>query len=98
MIKLPVTLKYVEWSVKYENKILYRKQIPLILSYAITIHKSQSQTLDECVVDAGKNIFSSGQCYVALSRCRYFNKLYLEKFDPDSIKADKHVLEYLGFE
>ena len=42
-------------------------QIPLILSWAITIHKSQGITLDNAEIDAGNNIFEEGQTYVAFA-------------------------------
>ena len=37
------------------------QQIPLILSWAVTIHKAQGITLDTCIADVGHNIFEYGQ-------------------------------------
>lgn len=73
-----------------------RSQFPLILAYAITIHKSQGSTLDFCVVDLGPDIFSPGQAYVALSRVRNWNSLLLCAFHRKSIKADPQALKYIG--
>ncbi len=49
---------------------LLRKQFPLRLAYAITINRSQGQELDRTLFDIRDNVFSHGQCYVALSRVR----------------------------
>lgn len=70
------------------------KQIPLILSWAITIHKSQGLTLDSAIIDAGMSNFTYGQVYVALSRVKDLNKLYLKDYNPNAIKTNPKVIEY----
>jgi ATP-dependent exoDNAse (exonuclease V) alpha subunit len=45
-----------------------RKQIPIRLAYAMTIHKSQGQTLDMAVIDLGSKETQLGLTYVALSK------------------------------
>jgi ATP-dependent DNA helicase PIF1 len=69
-------------------------QIPLILAWALTIHKSQGATLDVAEVDAGSNIFECGQTYVALSRVKSLEGLYLSSFDASRIKINKRVQEF----
>ena len=63
-------------------------QIPLILAYALTIHKSQGMTLEEYSVDC-KNMFAPGQMYVAFSRAKTPEGLHIKNFDPNLIKAIK---------
>lgn len=75
-------------------KGFYILQYPLILSWAITIHKSQGQTLEKAEMELGSNIFASGQTYVALSRIKSLDGLYLKSFDPNKIIASKKVIEY----
>lgn len=69
-------------------------QVPLILAWALTIHKSQGSTLDAAEIDIGSEIFEYGQTYVALSRIKNLNGLYLSSFDPDKICAYKKVKKY----
>jgi ATP-dependent DNA helicase PIF1 len=69
-------------------------QVPLILSWALTIHKSQGATLDAAEIDVGSGIFECGQTYVALSRVKSLNGLYLTSFDAKRIKINKKVKEY----
>lgn len=51
------------------------KQFPMKLGYAITIHKSQGQTYE--AMNLSPEIFAIGQLYVALSRCKTVQKLYI---------------------
>jgi ATP-dependent DNA helicase PIF1 len=69
-------------------------QVPLILSWALTIHKSQGATLDAAEIDVGSGIFECGQTYVALSRVKSLNGLYLTSFDANRIRINKKVKEY----
>ena len=70
------------------------KQIPLILAWAITIHKAQGITLEQAEIDAGSSIFECGQTYVALSRVKKLSGLYLTSLDPQKIRVKKKVREF----
>jgi ATP-dependent DNA helicase PIF1 len=69
-------------------------QVPLILAWAITIHKAQGSTLDIAEIDVGSGIFECGQTYVALSRIKSLNGLYLTSFDASKIRIHKKVKEF----
>ena len=47
---------------------IYRKQFPLILAYAVTIHKCPGLSLNSAIIDLSNKVFSPGMAYVALSR------------------------------
>ena len=71
-------------------------QLPFKLAWAITIHKSQGQTLDRMIVDLSGGMFSSGQLYVALSRCTSMNGLVLKRpVLPKDLKTDRRVVRFL---
>jgi ATP-dependent DNA helicase PIF1 len=69
-------------------------QVPLILAWALTIHKSQGATMDAAEIDVGSGIFECGQTYVALSRVKSLEGLYLTSFDASKIRINKKVKEY----
>ena len=69
-------------------------QVPLILAWAITIHKAQGSTLDIAEVDAGSGIFECGQTYVALSRVKSLEGLYLCSFDAKRVRINKKVQDF----
>jgi ATP-dependent exoDNAse (exonuclease V) alpha subunit len=54
-------------------------QYPLMLAWAVTIHKSQGKTFDRVVIDIGKGTFAHGQTYVALSRCTTLDGIVLKR-------------------
>ena len=70
------------------------RQLPLIYAWAITIHKAQGISLDVAQIDAGSSIFECGQIYVALSRVRSLEGLYLTDLNPDKIRANPKVQAY----
>jgi uracil-DNA glycosylase len=61
------------------------------VAYAITIHKSQGATLDTALIDIGSRTFEYGQAYVALSRVRSLDGLYIWKLDPRKIQCHPEV-------
>ena len=69
-------------------------QIPLVLSWATTIHKSQGMTLSRAEMDLGSQVFEYGQAYVALSRVKSLEGLYLTNFNPSKIKANPKVIAF----
>ena len=69
------------------------KQYPLRLAWAITIHKSQGLTFEKIKIDAAA-AFSSGQVYVALSRCTSLDGIVLlSKIPAAAIFSNNHVVE-----
>jgi ATP-dependent DNA helicase PIF1 len=69
-------------------------QVPLILAWALTIHKSQGATMDAAEIDVGSGIFECGQTYVALSRVKSLDGLYLTSFDAKRIRINKKVKDF----
>jgi len=69
-------------------------QIPLQYAWAMTIHKAQGATLDSAVIDVGQDIFEDGQTYVALSRLRRMEDLWLTTLDPSKIKLNVKAREF----
>lgn len=69
-------------------------QVPLILAWALTIHKSQGATLDVAEIDVGSGIFECGQTYVALSRVKSLEGLYLTSFDATKIRIHQKVKNF----
>ncbi|XP_054268590.1 ATP-dependent DNA helicase PIF1-like [Macrosteles quadrilineatus] len=94
MSGLECTVPRDKWVAKSASGTHYaRKQIPLKLAWAFSIHKSQGLTLD-CVEISLSKVFEAGQAYVALSRAKSLESLRIINFDPKQVWADKDVLNF----
>jgi ATP-dependent exoDNAse (exonuclease V) alpha subunit len=72
------------------------KQYPLMLAWAVTIHKSQGKTFDRVIIDIGRGAFAHGQTYVALSRCTTLDGIVLKKpILKQHIWTDYKVVKFL---
>ena len=70
-------------------------QYPLMLAWAVTIHKGQGKTLEKLLVDLGSGAFDFGQVYVALSRCRSLEDIHLAKpIQAQDVKCDPVIKRF----
>lgn len=83
---------------RVEEKVVGKfSQIPVMLGWAITIHKSQGQSYDAMNVDPA-NIFAPGQLYVALSRCKDVHKMHLSRpLVPSDVLTSDAVKRFYGW-
>lgn len=89
-----IELKREEWAIEEDGKVKARiLQYPLRLAWAITVHKSQGMSLDEAIIDLGQT-FEYGQGYVALSRVKTLEGLYLKDYNPKSLRVNEAISEY----
>jgi ATP-dependent DNA helicase PIF1 len=70
------------------------KQYPLQFAWALTIHKIQGASLNMAQIDVGTSIFEYGQTYVAMSRVKSLEGLYLSSFNPKKIRANPKVIQF----
>ena len=93
---LEVIIEPHVWEIRETNKVVLLTQIPLIMAWALTIHKSQGATLDFVECDLGDSIFADGQAYVALSRVRNYESLILKNFKEKKIRASREALNFIN--
>ena len=89
----PIRIKPHVWKSEGDS-IIHRQQIPLRLAYAVTIHKAQGASLDSALVDIGRSTFEYGQAYVALSRVRSLDALFVYDFDPGAFRVHPIVKSF----
>ncbi len=102
-----VTIKPEKWQkIEYsrdendkliENETGSYRQFPIMLGYAMTIHKAQGKTLDSVIIDISRGAFTHGQTYVALSRTRKAADMHIAApLRTSDIIFDSRVLDFVG--
>lgn len=83
------------WKIELPNGEVQaqRQQVPLILAWALSIHKAQGQTLQRVKVDLGR-VFEKGQAYVALSRATTQAGLQVTRFEPRKVMVHPKVVDF----
>jgi ATP-dependent DNA helicase PIF1 len=77
-----------------DDKNVNFKYLPLILSWALSIHKCQGATLDAIEINLGESIFADGQMYTAISRARNKCSVKITDLSKRSIKTNKEVIDF----
>ncbi|XP_064540934.1 ATP-dependent DNA helicase PIF1 [Drosophila montana] len=86
--------RHEKWIIKTATGgVLTRRQVPLKLAWAFSIHKSQGLTLD-CVEMSLSKVFEAGQAYVALSRAKSLQSVRILDFDAKQVWANPQVLQF----
>ena len=102
VVEVPIAIwEQYDYQFNEETKEIERivvgkyTQLPAVLAWAITIHRSQGLTLERVHIDLGKGAFETGQTYVALSRCRSLKTLTLARpIRSDDILVDPEAVAF----
>ena len=96
LFKNGITTKiaYNMWEFDDGKVKMIRYQLPLMLAWAISVHKCQGASLDYAILDLGSSIFSPGMSYVSLSRVRTLSGIYLSSFVPQKLYANEKALDF----
>jgi len=91
---LEVSLEVEKWDIVEANEVkAICRQVPIILVWALSVHKCQGMTLDRLSTDLTR-AFGSEMVYVALSRVTTIQDLGVDGFSPEKIKANPKVLSF----
>ena len=88
-----ITLQPERFIMRCGSQLFMRRQVPLRLAWAFSIHRSQGMSLDSVEISLAR-VFEAGQAYVALSRARTLAGLRVLDFTPSAISADSEVLSF----
>lgn len=89
---VPISVLPFEHEYIMNGRSVIRRNFPLILSWASTVHKVQGMTLNMATIDLGSTVFQHGMAYVALSRVQSLDGLNLIAFNPTVITPCNEVL------
>jgi len=89
---------YVKVDGKLTKEIVGKyTQMPLLLGWAVSVHKAQGLTLDKAAIDVGRGCFAAGQLYVAISRVRDLTNLsFVSPISASDLIVKKEVKEFYG--
>ena len=90
----PIKPRKESFQLKGKMCTTTREQIPLKLSWAVTIHKIQGQTTDQAVISMQH--LQKAMAYVALSRVTHLDGMYLMNFDESRIFCDENVATHIA--
>ena len=90
----PLLITPSTWDIEIDNCKATSEQLPLILAYALNIHKAQGTTMSSAIMDL-ENAFCNHMVYTALSRLKTLDGLYLKSFNPSKITVNSKVEKYL---
>lgn len=90
---MQMTITHDSFEVENGDNIVVRKQMPLILAWALTIHKCQGATLTSVITDLG-DIFGYAQAYVTLSRVKSLDGLFIVNINYGKIRCNPKVKQY----
>jgi len=79
-------------SKKSDDCCVYYEQTPLLLAFALTVHRAQGMTIKKAAMDLGRTIFSPGQAYTALSRVPTIEGVFILGFVRTAICANPKVI------
>lgn len=89
-----MVIKPSKWEIfEGDLSLAERMQLPLMLAWATSIHKSQGMTLEKLYTNLSR-AFGYGMSYVAFSRVKCLDGLYLSGFRPSSVRAHPKVLAF----
>lgn len=90
-----VAVQQYTWRVfnDYGRELASVTQYPLRLAWAVTVHKSQGLSLDAAIIDLTK-AFTPGMGYVALSRVRSLEGLYLVGMNDTALELDQEITKF----